>query len=385
MRRLVRRLFQLYIVIKLVITEIYVIIFRVKHDDIWLIAERVVDARDNGYFLYKKIKRDYPNIKVKYVISNDSPDYKKIDESDIIIYRSFKHFIYYLTSKILVSTHLQGYSPNSDVFIKLNYKRILPVRGKQVFLQHGITKDRMFYFDYTYNHLELFISGAIPEYEFIKKEFGFDDNHLKLTGFARFDNLINKEENMILLMPTWRFTHNRQSDNEFLNSEFFERYQNLLLSPRLAKYLEDNNIKLYFYPHHETQKFLHYFKISSSSIILASKYDYDVQDLLKRARVLITDYSSVYFDFGYMKKPIIYYQFDYEEYRKYRDEGYFDYKRDGFGPVVSDDDKLIDYLIEYYKEGLKEEYLTRITKFFKYQDQNNSQRILDEIFKLLGS
>lgn len=385
MRRLVRRLFQLYIVIKLVITKIYVIIFRVKHDDIWLIAERGVDARDNGYFLYKKIKRDYPNIKVKYVISNDSPDYKKIDESDIIIYRSFKHFIYYLTSKILVSTHLQGYSPNSDVFIKLNYKRILPVRGKQVFLQHGITKDRMFYFDYTYNHLDLFISGAIPEYEFIKKEFGFDDNHLKLTGFARFDNLINKEENMILLMPTWRFTHNRQSDNEFLNSEFFERYQNLLLSPRLAKYLEDNNIKLYFYPHHETQKFLHYFKISSSSIILASKYDYDVQDLLKRARVLITDYSSVYFDFGYMKKPIIYYQFDYEEYRKYRDEGYFDYKRDGFGPVVSDDDKLIDYLIEYYKEGLKEEYLTRITKFFKYQDQNNSQRILDEIFKLLGS
>lgn len=385
MRRLVRRLFQLYIVIKLVITKIYVIIFRVKHDDIWLIAERGVDARDNGYFLYKKIKRDYPKIKVKYVISNDSPDYKKIDESDIIIYRSFKHFIYYLTSKILISTHLQGYSPNSDVFIKLNYIRILPVRGKQVFLQHGITKDRMFYFDYTYNHLDLFISGAIPEYEFIKKEFGFDDNHLKLTGFARFDNLINKEENMILLMPTWRFTHNRQSDNEFLNSEFFERYQNLLLSPRLAKYLEDNNIKLYFYPHHETQKFLHYFKISSSSIILASKYDYDVQDLLKRARVLITDYSSVYFDFGYMKKPIIYYQFDYEEYRKYRDEGYFDYKRDGFGPVVSDDDKLIDYLIEYYKEGLKEEYLTRITKFFKYQDQNNSQRILDEIFKLLGS
>lgn len=385
MRRLVRRLFQLYIVIKLVITKIYVIIFRVKHDDIWLIAERGVDARDNGYFLYKKIKRNYPNIKVKYVISNDSPDYKKIDESDIIIYRSFKHFIYYLTSKILISTHLQGYSPNSDVFIKLNYIRILPVRGKQVFLQHGITKDRMFYFDYTYNHLDLFISGAIPEYEFIKKEFGFDDNHLKLTGFARFDNLINKEENMILLMPTWRFTHNRQSDNEFLNSEFFERYQNLLLSPRLAKYLEDNNIKLYFYPHHETQKFLHYFKISSSSIILASKYDYDVQDLLKRARVLITDYSSVYFDFGYMKKPIIYYQFDYEEYRKYRDEGYFDYKRDGFGPVVSDDDKLIDYLIEYYKEGLKEEYLTRITKFFKYQDQNNSQRILDEIFKLLGS
>lgn len=385
MRRLVRRLFQLYIVIKLVITKIYVIIFRVKHDDIWLIAERGVDARDNGYFLYKKIKRDYPNIKVKYVISNDSPDYKKIDESDIIIYRSFKHFIYYLTSKILISTHLQGYSPNSDVFIKLNYKRILPVRGKQVFLQHGITKDRMFYFDYTYNHLDLFISGAIPEYEFIKKEFGFDDNHLKLTGFARFDNLINKEENMILLMPTWRFTHNRQSDNEFLNSEFFERYQNLLLSPRLAKYLEDNNVELYFYPHHETQKFLHYFKISSSSIILASKYDYDVQDLLKRARVLITDYSSVYFDFGYMKKPIIYYQFDYEEYRKYRDEGYFDYKRDGFGPVVSDDDKLIDYLIEYYKEGLKEEYLTRITKFFKYQDQNNSQRILDEIFKLLGS
>jgi len=50
--------------------------------------------------------------------------------------------------------------------------------------------------------------------------------------------------------------------------------------------------------------------------------------------LLITDYSNLFFDFAYLKKPIIYTQFDYEEYRKTQyKKGYFDYTIHGFGPV----------------------------------------------------
>lgn len=52
----------------------------------------------------------------------------------------------------------------------------------------------------------------------------------------------------------------------------------------------------------------------SKEIEIAKFKDYDVQQLLIELRILITDFSSVFFDFAYMKKPVIYYQFDRDKY-----------------------------------------------------------------------
>ena len=85
-------------------------------------------------------------------------------------------------------------------------------------------------------------------------------------------------------------------------------------------------------------------EIQNNSIIIAHKDDYDVQDLLIRSSVLVTDYSSVFFDFAYMGKPVIYYQFDEDEFRKnHYQEGYFSYREHGFGRVL-----------KYENERLKE-------------------------------
>ena len=58
------------------------------------------------------------------------------------------------------------------------------------------------------------------------------------------------------------------------------------------------------------------------------------QKCLLKSSLLITDYSSVFFDFGYLKKPIIYTHLDYIEYRNFNyKKGYFDYIKNGFGPI----------------------------------------------------
>ena len=57
---------------------------------------------------------------------------------------------------------------------------------------------------------------------------------------------------------------------------------------------------------------------------------------------MITDYSSVAFDFAYMRKPIIYYQFDKEMFEAEYGGSYFDHERDGFGPVVSKKEECIE-------------------------------------------
>ena len=86
-------------------------------------------------------------------------------------------------------------------------------------------------------------------------------------------------------------------------------------------------------------------------------------NLIKKASLLITDYSSIFFDFAYLKKPIVYSHFDIEEFRKFQyPEGYFVYEKDGFGPICKTIDCIVDELINQIinKCKIKKKYLKRI-------------------------
>lgn len=109
--------------------------------------------------------------------------------------------------------------------------------------------------------------------------------------------------------------------------------------------------------------------------------------MFARNKLLITDFSSVAFDFAYLRKPVIYCQFDADNFfnggHDYK-RGYFDYERDGFGEVEYDLESTVDRIIEYMENDckLKDKYRERIDKFFAFNDQNNCQRVYEEIIKL---
>jgi CDP-glycerol glycerophosphotransferase (TagB/SpsB family) len=79
-----------------------------------------------------------------------------------------------------------------------------------------------------------------------------------------------------------------------------------------------------------------------------------------------------------MKKKIIYFHFDYEKYRNTHPAGYFDYKNNGFGPIVNDIDSLVNCIINY-KDNT---YLSRVNDFFGHVDKNNCERTLNEILNI---
>ena len=86
----------------------------------------------------------------------------------------------------------------------------------------------------------------------------------------------------------------------------------------------------------------------------------------------------------HLKKPIIYFQFDFDEFFSgdhMCKKGDFDYERDGFGEVEYDRDSVVDRIIEYMKNDcrLKPEYLERIDNYFAYNDKNNCKRIVGEL------
>ena len=211
------------------------------------------------------------------------------------------------------------------------------VKNKKVFLQHGVIgvsrvnhvlhKNKVNY-DY-------FVVSSEFEKRHIVEEFGYDEKEVIVTGLARWDNLNNEaKKNKILLMPTWRSWI--KSEEELLNSNYFKTYLDFLNSEEIHKILKEKNYELTFYPHYQTQKLLS--KMSDNfgeNVTIVRQGEKSVQDLINENYILITDYSTVAFDFAYSNKPVIFYQFDYDEfYSKHYNEGPINHKKDLFGIKV---------------------------------------------------
>lgn len=353
-----------------------------KNKEVYLISERGTDARDNGYHLFKYMRTKYPNKEVYYVINPNSVDYNKVSiYGNIVKYGSIRHYTLFIGAKYKISTHIMGFSPNMLFYISFNNKHRIP--GKQIFLQHGVIKDDLIGLYQENTHLDIFICGALPEYQYVSKYFHYNNGEVKYTGLARYDNLHNNIlKNQILIMPTWRQYLKLLNISDLKKSDYFKYWNDLLNDERIINKLKEYNLNMIFYPHYEMQPYIHLFSSQSEEITIADFNHYDVQTLLKESKLLITDFSSVFFDFAYMGKPTIYFQFDRKEfYTTHYKKGYFDYETMGFGDVVLSYDELIKTLIKYIEMqcNIPEIYQDRINNFFPLHDEKNCERIMEVI------
>ncbi|HBQ4752891.1 TPA: CDP-glycerol glycerophosphotransferase family protein, partial [Escherichia coli] len=110
------------------------------------------------------------------------------------------------------------------------------------------------------------------------------------------------------------------------------------------------------------------------------------QDLFKRAKIMITDYSSVAFEMAYLRKSVCYYQFDEQEFftKGHYNKGYFDYRQSGFGPVFNTIDGVLSFLHDTIRGVYPnaELYKRRAFDFFPYRDGKCCERVLEAIIQL---
>lgn len=372
----------------LIFTILYPVamVMRLFMKEVWLISERPGQARDNGYHFYKYLRTAHLEINAYYIIKKESSDFFKIARfGNIIQFRSLKHFLYYMVAIIHCSSQVGGGMPNPALCNRMKKS----LRAIFVFLQHGITINKAPFCYKAHSNADLFICGAKPEYNFAISELGYSKDEAVYTGFSRFDDLhvFSADKTKILLMPTWRIYLSRDETADFLSSKYYRSYSSLLNDTRLIDYLEKNNLVLQFYLHHEMRPFEKYFKSSSSSIqVLDDDSENGIQELLKSCSLFITDYTSAQFDCAYMHKPIIYFQFDFDEFTaNHYEKGYFDYHKHGFGPVTSSVNQVVDQIIRVHLEqfvmgGL---YENRMKDFFILHDKNNSERIFASVLRTI--
>lgn len=355
--------------------------FSKKYKNLWIIGERPDEARDNGYWLYKWILENEPDTNVRFVLAKNSVDYEKMPRKDLIIEPgSAKHYIYYILSSYSVSTHMHGACPGKSFCMPF-----LPLmrRKKTVFLQHGITKDMI----NMRGGLDIITAASEEEKELLIKSNPKYKNNVFVTGFCRYDQLKDvseiEKEKIILVMPTFRrwlrdIGRLNVPDEAFKKTKYFNAWNSFLSSKKLEKILADNKMKLIFFPHNEIQKMAHNF-YSGDNILVGEPGEYDVQDLLKRASILVTDYSSVLFDFAYMDKPVIFYQFDQEEFfaKQYASSG----KKYPFGNIFDNQETLISDIENIIKNKLRGDsvYEEGRKEFFKYRDNKNCERVFNLI------
>lgn len=353
----------------------------------WVVCERGNDAQDNGYIFFKFLIENHPEIKPIYLIRKNSPDRERVSKiGRIVEFGSFKHFLLVIGCPVKISSNLFGYAP----WVQLSkYYRRNKTKDVHVFLEHGIIKNiHEGLFSEVCKSLDLFVCGAKPEYDFIYNKFGYKNNVPQYTGLARYDLLMNYQtDNQIIFMPTWRASLSGLSDSAFVNSDFYKCWLSLLNNQKFIKCCKDYNLIVKFYLHYSLQKYSHLFN-GNDVVRIVNFGEEVVQDLLKRSKLLVTDFSSVYFDFGYMRKPVVHFQFDeatfnHEHYTK----GYFDYRRDGFGDVCLESEEAVKSILKAIKNNFvtEQKYLDRMDANFVYRDTKNCERIFNRICELRGN
>ena len=359
--------------------------------NIWLIADKADRADDNGeaFFMYcmknKKKAGCYP----VFAISKNSVDYKRLKKiGPVVPYMSWWHKILHLLAKHTISAY--SHNEISSPFGRFHpYYSNLAQDNKIVFLQHGITKDDVSTaLNRENKNFSLFVTSTKAEYDSILYyNYGYNEKQVILTGMPRYDRLYNNKKRKITVMPTWRrklfgaydaMTSQYNLLPGFEESDFYIFYNSLLNSEKLHSVAKKYGYELQFLIHPTMFAHLHHFKIRPEVSIL--KADAVYRDVFAESALILTDYSSVAFDMGYLRKPVIYAHFDTNHYA----EGYFDYEKDGFGEVEYNLEDTIERLIEYMENDcqLKEEYRHRIDTFFAFDDKNNSQRIYNKIMEL---
>lgn len=342
--------------------------------------------------------------------SNEYNALKKI--GPVLAYKSLKHRIYALYAEVIVSSH-----PDNNLIYPFygNFPHVAGlVKAKTVFLQHGVTKDDVsFWLNRFDKNLDMIVTVSdlerdsfFPRFdgdgdgcgEYISSHYGYDKETVQVLGFPRFDYLESLEDKKeIVVMPTWRRQLHNLKKEDFVNTNFFRTFNALINDKVLLDYLDSHGYKLVFKPHPNLNKYIGLFdkdsrvefdlndlNFAENSKDGTAKYgSRRYADIFNHSSLIVTDFSSVSFDFAYLKKPIIYYHYD-NDYHFDSENGYFNYESMGFGPVIKSHKELVMSIIGSIESGctMDELYKGRVDKFFKYHDRDNSRRVYKAILEM---
>lgn len=357
-----------------------------KKKHIWLVYEKFcITAQENGFYFFEYCMANQKD-NVYFVLDKSSPqwEYMQRYRKNIVPFLSFRHMLYLLTADLLISPdgrhHAYAWKPMPNPITRELNKQ------KLYFLQHGVLAlknvDQLFGI-HSSASVNYFTASSEFEKDIIVNHMGYAPANVPVTGLARWDGVRDTSDPahpMILLMPTWRSWLEGQNDEIFRQSSYYQHYTALLNNQELQDYLKERNIRLVFYIHPKLQEFIGSFHSEDSQIELFSFDSMPLNQLLMQCSMMITDYSSACWDVFYQGKPVLFYQFDLEQYNE-TNGSYINMETEIWGDRCTDQSELIQFIREYSENGFHEKakYAEMRKDYFAYIDHNNCQRTYEYI------
>jgi hypothetical protein len=360
--------------------------------------DRLFDADDNGERLFEYLRRDRPEIPAWFTVQRGTPAWRALRRryrGRVVAHGSLRWKLIALNAEHLLSSHadLPVIAPR-----ELEELEIRP-RWRYTFLQHGVIKDDLSTW-LNVKPIDLFVTSTRAEYASVADDhngYVFTTREVILTGLPRFDRLRELgervppgERNLVLVAPTWRSwltgdmdiaSQRRELAPQVMDSEFMRSWLAVLTSDRLRAAAEAQGAVVGFLPHPNLQPLLRQVQLPPW-VRPMSFDDNDVQELFARSAVLVTDYSSMAFNSAYLDRPVVYFQFDRDRMfggGHVGSKGYFDYERDGYGPVVLDPDAAVEATVVALEKGLAPEYQQRIADAFPERDGRCCERVTEAV------
>lgn len=372
--------------------------YRARYQNAWVLMDRIHDAHDSAEELFHYLRRERPDINAWFVIEEGTPDWQRLEQAGcdrLVAHGSLAWKVLMLHCDKLISSHI-------DVPVH-HPPEILKLRAPDwdfVFLQHGVIKDDISRW-LNPKKLELFVTSTPDEYASIagsRTPYAFTSKEVVLTGLPRFDALqaasdrvTGQQKHLVIVAPTWRHwllaplapgSQRRNVVSGFRESEFASRWREVLESDVWKSADWASDLEIVFLPHPNLTAAVEDLGVDSS-IPIVDYADPRLHEYFARAAVLVTDFSSMAFNAAYLRRPVVYFQFDRTAVMSgghVGRAGYFDYDRDGFGPVVFESGDVLDAVADVVRHGgATDPYASRIENAFPFRDGRCSERVTQAI------
>ena len=364
--------------------KIYIayIISLFMHDNKIILFEKKSERyEESASVLFEKlIDEGYKN--VFYILDKNNKNLHKINRKyklNIIDNYTFKHYLYFFTAKTMIGTEMLSHSIDLRIANKYAMKKINSKRLNFVFLQHGVmymislaSKTRKFFHKDKNTGLKRVVVSSKLEADHFTNYAKYENKDMYICGLPKFDkNKWTKDADKIIIMPTWRPWEYNQSRLSFTETPYFKMIKRIFES--IPEVYKD---KIIILPHPLIAEIITDVDDDIKNYMnFKDKYD----DLLKEAKVLITDYSSIAYDAFYRGSNIIFY---WEE-KDYCMEQYgagtnLMLNEDNcFGDICYTPEQVSDVIEKNYLQHQEKKYVDRYRKIVEFNDNKNTERLIN--------
>lgn len=342
---------------------------------------------DNAAIFHCYLVNEYSDLLEIYWMYDAKTSY--VQEAGIpngVILGSFRNYLLFFQASYTVHGHSLAYdiAPSIDKYIFLNRKTIM------IHISHGIECFKKILIQKEdvplLNRCNYFNCASLYEKNIKLTEWGIPEHKLIVTGMARFDSLETDcaadMVKKVLIMFTWREWLFNLSDEAFLGSDYFHNTIELMKDQRMLKLASTYELQVKVILHPFMKKFEHHFNNLSykgGKVEFFSTDEVSIGQKVTEADMLLTDYSSISWDFLYMNKPILFFTFDQEEFLEKRGS-YLNLDTDLYGYKANTIDEVMDWMKEIIVNGkTTNPYFKTASKYIDFFNQKNCERLAQRI------